>query len=184
MMRMLLVVIVLSGFVLASNFVDADTRGGQFSYKVDGQTLSKKVGEVRTSEKRNLPISNKGEVNIVATSQRYDGGWRYFGEICYVGEAVGYKLILQNPEWHQTITFADGSTITELLIEHTICDVPATDDRLAYGTWEIEWTVVGGSKSFEGASGSKYSSGSYQVLWNTERSTSSAYDGVMIYDLD
>ena len=80
MMRMLFVVIVLSGFVLASSWVDADTKGGQFSYKVDGQTLSRKVGEVRTSEKRNLPISNKGEVNIVATSQRYDEGWLYSGK--------------------------------------------------------------------------------------------------------
>ena len=183
-MKVLSFLSVVTCLVLASNFVSAGPKDKQMSYQVDGQTLSSKVGEVRTSEKRNMPVSIKGGGTKVVTSQRYDEGWNFFGENRYIGGAMGNKLSLRNHEWHQTTTFSDGSTITELLLVHTICSVPATDDRLAYGTWELEWTVVGGTKRFEGGSGTKYASGTYQVRWDTSRSVSSSYEGVANYDLD
>mgnify|MGYP000857539531 FL=1 len=181
-MKVLSFLSVVTCLVFASNFVSAGPKDKQMSYQVDGQNLISKVGEVRTENFLNRPVSSKGE-GFSQTSYRYSEGWR-FVDICYVGGTLGYKSELINPEWHQTVTFKDGSTITELLLVHTICDVPATDDRLAYGTWELEWTVLGGTKSFEGASGSKYSSGTYQVRWDTSRSVSASYEGVANYDLD
>ena len=181
-MKVLSFLSVVTCLVFASNFVSAGPKDKQMSYQVDGQNLISKVGEVRTENFLNRPVSSKGE-GFSQTSYRYSEGWR-FVDICYVGGTLGYKSELINPEWHQTVTFKDGSTITELLLVHTICNVPATDDRLAYGTWELEWTVLGGTKRFEGASGTKYASGTYQVRWETSRSVSSSYEGVANYDLD
>ena len=191
-MRLLSIMFVFTCLVLASNFVSADAKDKEISYKIDGQTLTSKTlilrGDggffLRTSEQRNMPVSIKGGGTKVVTSQRYDDGWGYFGENCYIGGVMGNKLSLQNHEWHQTTTFSDGSTITELLRELTLCDVPPANGRLAYGTWKIQWWVVGGTGRFEGASGSKYGGGTYQNLWNTQRSDSSSYEGVVNYDLD
>ena len=182
-MKLLSFLSVITCLVFASNFVSAGPKDKQMSYKIDGQTLDSLDGQVRTSEFRNSPVSKRREKGPVATGQRYDEGWLYL-EGCHIGGEVGYKAKVINPEWHQTETFKDGSTITAVLIEHTVCDVPPANGRRNYGTWEGEWTVVGGTKRFEGASGSKYQSGAYQNLWTTSRFVSSSYKGVINYDLD
>jgi hypothetical protein len=190
-MKVLSFLSVVTCLVFASNFVTAGPKDKQMSYQVDGQTLYSKTlilsrppFFLRTNEKRNMPVSIKGGGTKVVTMQSYDEGWGYFGENCYIGGAMGNKLSLQGHEWHQTITFSDGSTITELLIEQTVCDLPPANGRLASGTFELKWTVVGGTGRFEGASGSKYGEGTYQVLWDTQRGQSSSYEGVVNYDLD
>ena len=185
-MKVLSFLSVVTCLVFASNFVSADAKNKQMSFEIDGQTLFSYPffdGIVRTSEKHNMPVSIKGGGTKVATGHRYDEGYN-FVEYCYIGGAMGNKLSLQNHEWHQTITFSDGSTITELLIEQTVCDLPPANGRLASGTFELKWTVVGGTGRFEGASGSKYGEGTYQVLWDTQRGQSSSYEGVVNYDLD
>ena len=182
-MKVLSFLSVVTCLVFASNFVSAGPKDKQMSYQVDGQTLSSKVGEVTTSEFRQSPSSRKGGATTVATGQRYSEGWDYLEE-CHIGGDVGKKYKLLNPEWYQTDTFEDGSTITTQLMEHTVCAVSPIDDRRNFGTYEGEWTVLGGTKRFEGASGSKYSSGTYQNLWSAPRSSSASFEGVTNYDLD
>ena len=181
-MKVLSFLTVVTCLVFASNFVSAGPKDKQMSYKLDGQTLNTHNGRVRTSELRNVPFNRKN--SPVATSQRYDEGWLFVNEPCYVGGEEGFKYRLYNHEWHQTDTFEDGSTITQRLLDHTVCDILLTGTNINYGTWELEWTVVGGTKRFEGASGSVYSSGTYQDLWATPRFGSASFEGVTNYDLD
>ena len=181
-MKVLSFLSVVTCLVFASNFVSADAKNKQMSYTLDGQTLTTFNGRVRTSEQRNVPFNRKN--SPVATSQRYDEGWLFVNEPCYVGGEEGFKYRLYNHEWHQTVTFKDGSTTTQRLLELTICDIPLTGTNINYGTWELEWTVLGGTKRFEGGSGTKYASGTYQVRWDTSRSVSASFEGVANYDLD
>ena len=181
-MKLISFLSVVTCLVFTSNFVSADAKNKQMSYKLDGQTLKAIDGEVRTSSFLNRPLK-KGKKGPVATGQRYDEGWS-FEEGCYVGAEVGSKLRLIKHDWYETVTFNDRSTITEKLIELTICDVQPTDGRRSYGTWDLKKTIVGGSKRFKGASGSKSASGTYQNIWATERFVSSSFEGVANYDLD
>ncbi|MDA7718459.1 hypothetical protein N8837_04310 [Pseudomonadales bacterium] len=181
-MKLLSFLSVVTCLVFASNFVSADAKNKQMSFKIDGQTLKSIDGEVRTSSFLNRPLK-KGKKGPVATGQRYDEGWS-FGGTCYVGAEVGSKLTLINHDWYETVTFSDRSTITEQLIELTVCDVPPTDRRRSYGTWDLKKTIVGGTKRFKGASGSNSASGTYQNIWATQRFVSSSVEGVVNYDLD
>ena len=134
-MRMLFVVIVLSGFVLASSLVDAEQRGTGPSWKVEGETLRVKNGNELTWILNLQDVQNQGRPKTNGFWFRLDD-WDNLGR-CFVGKEMHVGTTWKAKEDRANVIwrFSDESTLRSELIEETVCVVKRPAIGLDFGTW-------------------------------------------------
>ena len=175
-MKLSTIFLFISGLLVISTSVNADSRKNRASWKVEGQTNRIFEDDFVKESYARRPLSYQSGAPL-ATGSRRDAGYEWIRRICYIGGELGYKLSIKEPTYYETLVFADKSSLTLQLESSNLCEVTEPQSGPKFGLFEENWIVISGTKRYEEVSGMVNVSGSYTYLWSSEVGSSQSYEG-------
>ena len=191
-MRLLSIMFVFTCLVLASNFVSADAKDKEISYKIDGQTLTSKDIQWDHNFQTNYDVQGNLKIQRYATSYSSSGGgpnkvigygvidsskYAFTGNCWTKENDFGSALTNSEAVSHNTFTWPDESTLTIERFEFNICEAIRVEESgawtyLGYGDGTGKHRIIDGTGRYEGATGIMESEFTYRRLYLNQFSLS------------